>query len=195
MEPIANLALAEELSAVIMERRTVHRFKPNVAIDQGIVDESLRLSLYAPNHKLTYPWRYIQVGTRARERIVAAECLRREELGVFTEERRQKLTGAIMNPSCVVAALTPCDGGSFRDKEDYATISCGLQNMSLYLWAKGIASKWSTASFTTSPATLAVLEVDPKAYECAGFIFIGTPETVPEMAERPDLGKVLTRLD
>lgn len=195
MEKIANDFAADELGQLMKERRTVHRFEPAGPIDQDIIDEAVRVSLWAPNHRLTYPWRYVQVGKAAREQIVAAECQRRSEQGEFSDERRQKLTGAIMNPSCVLAALTPCNGGEFRDREDYATISCGLQNMSLYLWAKGIASKWSTAGFTTTAATMAVLGADPSAYACAGFMFIGYPEKVPPAAERPKLDEVLTRLD
>lgn len=195
METIAKTVAAKELSRLMTERRTVHRFMPSGPISQGIIDEALRLSLFAPNHRLTYPWRYIQVGAQARERIIAAETERREELGAFAEERQLKLRAAIMNPSCVIAALTPCDGGDYRDREDYATISCGLQNLSLYLWAMGIASKWSTGAFTTTAATMAILGADPSAYACAGFIFIGHPETVPAAAKRPELAEVLTHLD
>lgn len=186
---------AEQLSQLMRDRRTVHRYLPGKPIDPSIIAEALELSLYAPNHKLTFPWRYVQVGPITREKIVAAECMRREELGNFTDERREKLRGAIMNPSCIIAALTPVDGGEFRNREDYATVSCGLQNLSLYLWAKGIASKWSSATFTTTAATLELIGVDPSAYTCAGFMFIGYPEVVPEMAERPKLADVLTTLD
>lgn len=184
-----------EIIKLMKERRTVHRYKPGVAIDQAILDEAIEVSLYAPNHKLTYPWRYVQVGEVARGQIVAAEAERREQLGNFPEERREKLRGAIMNPSAVLAVLTPIDGGAYRNQEDYATICCGLQNMSLYLWAKGIASKWSTATFTTTEATLQIIGADPKAYGCAGFIFIGYPEVTPELAPRPKVAEVLKILD
>lgn len=183
------------IATLIKERRTVHKFVPGQAIDQAIIDEAIELSLYAPNHRLTFPWRYIQVGPDTRQRIVAAECERREQLGNFTEESRAKLTGALMNPSCVIAALTPVDGGDYRNREDYATVSCGIQNLSLFLWDKGIASKWSTGAFTTTDATLEIMEVDSKAYGCAGFLFIGTAEAVPEVAKRPPVTEVLRHLD
>lgn len=180
-----------DLSQLIKERRTVHKYEPGKPIDQAIINEAIEMSLYAPNHKLTFPWRYVQVGEQTRQKLVAAECQRREALGNFTAERKASLEAAIMNPSCVIAVLTPIDGSAYRNTEDYATISCGIQNLSLYLWDKGIASKWSTGAFTTTEATLEIIGVDSAAYGCAGFMFIGYPQKVPELAERPATSEVL----
>lgn len=45
------------LEEIIRGRRTIHDFKSD-PIANDLIKEALRLSLVAPNHKLTFPWQY-----------------------------------------------------------------------------------------------------------------------------------------
>ena len=58
-----------DLYRALIERRTVHRFVPGAVPDDALM-RAVRAATCAPNHKLTWPWRFVWVGPEARERLV-----------------------------------------------------------------------------------------------------------------------------
>jgi hypothetical protein len=71
-----------------------------------------------------------------------------------------------------------------RQLEDYAAVSCAVQNLSLSLFADGVGSKWSTGPITTDAATYAASGVDPAVERIVGFVWIGHAREVPQI-KRP----------
>ena len=53
------------LSELITSRRTVHNYSSE-KVSEAVVEEAMRLSLWAPNHRLTYPWAYFCAGAATR---------------------------------------------------------------------------------------------------------------------------------
>ena len=64
-ETINNELLAE----VIRSRRTINAFESQKPADEIIV-AAIDVACWAPNHKLTEPWRYYLLGNDSAQRIV-----------------------------------------------------------------------------------------------------------------------------
>lgn len=184
-----------DLETAIWSRRTVHSFLEDDTISQNIISKAIEAAALAPNHKFTFPWKFLQLGENTRQKLLDSELELLQAEGSFTETRKVSLTKKLFAPSYILVALAPLDGSEQKNEEDYASISCGLQNMFLYLWSMGVGSKWSTGKLTRSETTYNTLEISQDSSKIAGFIYIGKPETVPEKAKRPKIDSLLTVLD
>ncbi len=181
-----------DLEHAIFTRRTVHKYLPD-AVAQDDLDKMMMAGHMAPCHKLTWPWRFIQVGPETREKIVpvaiACKTVNRECTPELEDSIRRKILGS---GALIVVSQVRCDN-DFRSKEDYAAVSCAIQNMMLAAHGLGLGTKWSTGGVTTHEDTYKVLEVDAALEEIVGFVWVGTPAMVPTI-KRPDLSAVKRQL-
>jgi nitroreductase len=176
-------------------RRTVHNYTPEKVEDELVV-EALRLSLWAPNHKLTFPWVYTIVGAKARERI--ADIYVESKLGKaaepVSEVKKRAMRDTLMNPSHFIS-IGIRRSEAKREHEDFATLACSVQIASLFLWENGIASKWTTSGFATDARVYEILGLDPAAVRLEGALFVGKAQITPVASERPRLDSVLRRVE
>jgi len=181
-----------DLEHAIHTRRTVHKYLTD-AVAQEDLDKIMLAGHMAPCHKLTWPWRFIQVGPETREKIVpvaiACKTVNRE----LTPELEQSIRGKILTPGALLVVTQVRTDNAFRSKEDYAAVSCAIQNMMLVGHGLGLGTKWSTGGVTTHADTYSVLGVDAEQEEIVGFIWVGTPAAVPTI-KRPDLEAVKRQL-
>lgn len=176
------------IEKTIRDRRTVHQFTGQ-QVPQQLVNTALELALWAPNHKMTHPWEFYDIGPVTRQKLVdLAVELKKLNTPDLTDAMEQSLRGKLASAShMILVGLKLCDN-DFQLREDYATVSCGIQNMSLFLHEQGYGSKWSTGGFTRHKKTYELIGVDPEKTEIVGALLIGgidssRPMRVPP---RPD---------
>tara|TARA_Y100000780_G_scaffold232581_1_gene267313 strand:- start:5371 stop:5937 length:567 start_codon:yes stop_codon:yes gene_type:complete len=170
--------------------RTYHAFQRD-SVDKKELFEALEASLKAPNHKFTFPWKYILISGETKKKVA--------ELAVEVKSKGEQLPPAkieaikdkFLNPKLVAFCQEKSDS-EFTSKEDYATLSCSVQLFALSLAEKGIGYKWSTAKITRDERFYDVLDLDPNKYEVIGLIMAGRPCAVPKPRQRPTLDEVLT---
>ena len=59
----------EELRDLVRARRTDMMVDKDRALDDGVLEKLCELAMWAPNHKLTFPWMFAAVTNDARERL------------------------------------------------------------------------------------------------------------------------------
>ncbi len=167
-----------DIDQLIKSRRTVHEFEPR-EISQNILETALELGAWAPNHKLTFPWAFYDFSPEQKQIIarwhvesknVTSETLRQIEWNKF---------GAIPR---LVLLLQKIEPDPNRHKEDYASVSCAIQNIALFLWQKGIGTKWSSGKMSRDPRVLEMANC--QNYSSVGFLMIGFPKVTPKPVER-----------
>ncbi len=184
-----------EIKDVIEARRTIHAFLDE-EIGQELISEALELALTAPNHRFTYPFKFIQIGPKVRGKIVALMLdLAKNKSGAPKSEeealaRTQKAEAKILNPAAIVAFVLPRSEDKYKEREDYATIACSIQNFTLFLKSHGWDSKWSTGKFTQHTSTHEMLGLDVSDEEIIGFVFVGHSPKPHVPRKRPALGEV-----
>mgnify|MGYP000968845837 CR=1 FL=1 len=90
------------LENLIKERRTVHEYT-NQLVDSDLLYGILETSLNAPNHKLTQPTRFNELGPKKRLQLInLAIKLREEKKGPLSEEERALVIKKFTNPSHLI---------------------------------------------------------------------------------------------
>ena len=159
---------------------------------------------YAPNHKLTEPWRFVCLGEASAAelgRLVA------EHIGGEKGERKRKAWAAV--PSWIVAL---CKGQTITEThtanaalpsvldytqlEDYAAVCCAIQNLTLSMHTAGVSAKWSTGGVTRKESfrQLVGAEADEMVVGVlmCGYRRDSAPPLRPPMKRRPLLASAET---
>lgn len=178
---------------LVLTRRTVHNYHSDPVPD-SLVEESLKLSLWAPNHRLTFPWVYTWTGSTAREKLAALAVELKSAKEPLSPEKMKAVRETVLAPSHLISlGLKRSEKPSIMH-EDYATLACSVQIMSMHLWQHGVATKWSTGGFGVHEKTYGILGLDPSLVRLEGILMIGRAQTVPASPERPPLSKFLRKV-
>ncbi len=188
MNEITHPALnAQTLVDLITSRRTIHMYKDQ-AIAQEVIEEAVFAAHQAPNHKLTWPWRFTLIGPETKAQINELAMKMKATNGPLEGAQLELFNQKRVYPQLMVVSQT-VSADPRQSKEDYAAVSCAIQNFSLALAAHGIGSKWSTGSMTRHQLAYELSEIDQSTEEIVGFIWFGYPAKVPS-PKRPDLSEV-----
>ena len=157
-----------ELETAIRTRRTHKAYRRDPVSGETLL-ELLDLARYAPNHRLTEPWRFRVLGPRALDRLKAAA----------DEKERPKLDRA---PTLVVAsaALT---GDAVQDEEDLHATACAVYIVLLAAHARGLASYWRTPGVLRTEEGRAAVGL-PENERFVSLIHLGPAEGSPPEKER-----------
>jgi len=180
----------------IQSRRTIFKFKPD-PIPKSILEDLLYAGIWAPNHHLTEPWRFVVIGEAAKltlserygeiqvEKVTskpeAAKATTEETLAEIRERGIQKF----MSKPTIVAVSCIKEGSTQRQLEDYASVCCSMLNIQLAGWEQGIGMQWSTGAITTEKATYELLGIDSENEYIIGFYYMGYPEEIPTPKRKP----------
>ena len=175
----------------IRNRRTVHEFLPGPPVPEEIITAAIAHAVWAPNHRLSQPWRFYLMGPES----VAAICRLNSELvrakqGDKAAEIKLQRWRAV--PGWLLLTCVQ-DADEVRRWEDYAACCCAAQNLMLYLWDRGVGVKWNTGGVSRDLRFYEIAHINPAAERVVGIFWYGTPAEVPTAARRPP-GEILTRL-
>ena len=169
-----------ELEEAIRTRRTHKAYLPE-PVDRATLGELFELARWAPNHKLTNPWRFRVVGPAALERLKAA---------ADDPVAAAKLARA---PTLVVVSATQ-SGDAVQDDEDVCATAAAAYAVLLGAHARGLAGYWRTPGLLRTPAGRAAVSV-PAGERVLGLLHLGHPRQEPRAPERAPLQDVVTYLD
>jgi nitroreductase len=154
-----------DVEAAIRSRRT-HKQFGREPVDEAIVRDLLDLARFAPNHKLTQPWRFHLLGPETRRQLNEA---------VGTTEA-MKLGRA---PTLVVATAA-LSGDPITDEEDLHATACAVYAVLLGATARGLASYWRT------PAALGEQAVRDLLGLAAGERIVSLIHLGPRVSDPPE---------
>lgn len=181
---VPEFRVADAVADTIRSRRTIHLFDAERRRPpDALVRRAVELARWAPNHRLTEPWRFYLLGGRTAEAIARlnadlVEAARGREAGEIKLARWRAVPGWL-----VVTCARSAD--PVRQQEDYAACCCAVQNLQLYLWSEGVGVKWTTGEVTRDPRFFELLEIDPEAELLVGMLWYGYPAEVPATPRRP----------
>lgn len=181
-----------EIEKAIIRRRSIKKFKTDpVDVDELI--ELLNVAKWAPNHKLTEPWRFQLYAGIGKEKFVEAFLASQGQDGSLPDKAKNKAAYFRDIPLHLVVIM-PEDSRKKRWDEDYAAISAMIQNFQLAAWERGIGMIWRTNDWTHDPVFKEAIGVTSDE-KIVGTLMIGYPAHIPEAEERTDIREVLTVID
>ena len=163
-------------------RRSINLFEPEPTSEDALL-EAIDLARWAPNHRLTEPWKFYVISPATREKIArrAADidaAAKGDRVGAARYERMMAVPAGFVLTSRI-------GNGELMDLEDYAACCCAAQNLMLALWHRRVGVKWTTGAVTRDAAFYELLGIDPAQERVVGYFWYGKPKMVPQQERRP----------
>jgi nitroreductase len=173
---------AEDFAAVLRGRRSIDLFSPE-PVRAATLLAAIEVARWAPNHRLTEPWRFYVLGAATMRAVVdlAVElevAAKGERAGPVRRARLEAVPGMFVLTSA--RSEDP-----LVDRENYAACCCAAQNLMLYLWTQGIGVKWTTGGITRQQRLYDLLGIDSGRESLVGFFWYGVPKVIPAQKRRP----------
>ena len=158
----------------IHNRRMNNDFSDAVP-DRGAIQRMLDAAVWAPNHRLTNPWRFyvLEKGGEARAQVAQLaydNLFARSGNHEHADGSRQRVLDA---PALIYVYSVSGDSEELT-QENYAAACCAVQNLLLAAVAEGLAGDWSTGNTTRHPQLAETLGAEPD-WTMVGALFIGQP--------------------
>jgi nitroreductase len=178
----------EDFAAVLRARRSIDLFEPE-PVGSAVLLEAIDVARWAPNHRLTEPWRFYVIGAVMRDAVVElAAALDTAAKGARAgEARRARLQGI---PAYFVLTSRRSDD-VLAEREDYAACCCAAQNLMLYLWQRGVGVKWTTGGITRQQSFYDLIGIDAGKEVVVGLFWYGVPKVVP-VQKRKSVEEIVT---
>jgi len=183
-------AQVEDLTAVLRGRRSIDLFAPD-AVAADTVRAAIEVARWAPNHRLTEPWRCYLLGPATLRPVIdlAVEleiAKKGERAGPVRRARLEAIPGMF-----VLTSARSDD--ALLEREDYAACCCAAQNLMLYLWRQGIGVKWTTGGIIRQQRFSELLGIDFARESVVGLFWYGVPKVIPTQKRRP-VAEIVTQL-
>lgn len=172
------------LEQLIQKRRTPNpALFLDKAVDIQLLKRAIDIARYAPNHKRTEPARFYiaspeqkkQMGQLFYNFILKNKGADQLELAAKKKQAWENVPSLV-----VVTNYSPIESKTAQknpetQKEDYATVSTIIQNLSLLLLNQGLHLKWSTAGVKNEQEVAQLFGFNnfPEDEQVVGFLLIG----------------------
>ena len=182
MDPIE---INPAILTAIKGRRTIKEFRSDPIPEETLwrILDSVR---WAPNHRLTEPWRIVIIGTQSRGTLADALAIQTASshdpsvIAKAKDEARRK----VMSSPVLLAITCRMAENPAQQVEELAAVCAAVQNLQLAAWGEGIGTHWNTGRVTGLPETSALLELSERGEQLVGFLYLGYPAQVPEPPKR-----------
>jgi nitroreductase len=153
-------------------------------VPDELVDRLLRLAVWAPNHKRTFPWRFAVIEGDGRRRLGELVAAYEARIGAPLERQEKAKHKYVRAPVVILVGATH-HPDPIRRVEDRDAVAAGVQNLLLGATAAGLASHWATGTWMEDDAVKALADLEPDD-ELIALVYLGWPTgEVPEV-ERPE---------
>ena len=158
------------------------------------LDEILTIGTRVPDHGKFVPWRLVVIEGDSRiaagEKLAAIQKARRPDIdeASLEIERKQFLPA----PVTIGVILSPKPNPKAPEMEQLLSAGNVCFNLSHAAFALGFAASWTNRWYGFDTEAQAMLGARG-GERFVGFVHIGTPATIIEDRDRPDLTQVVTR--
>ncbi|GGF62777.1 nitroreductase [Paenibacillus albidus] len=180
------------ISAAIKERRSVKLFRQE-PLPKGLLEELLNVAVWAPNHGLREPWRFIAFegeGAKFLGEAAFSFVKRAAADPDFAVKRKEYIS----NIPLTLIVVMPEDPRQREWDEDYAAVSALVQNFQLAAWEKGVGTIWKTDPYIYAPEFRSRIGVKP-GEKIVAMVHAGYPEAIPASRPRTEASRLLTVVD
>ncbi|GIN73681.1 nitroreductase [Bacillus sp. J14TS2] len=143
------------IAQIIRERTSVKNGYLDKEVSQDLVLSLLKDAVWAPNHKLREPWRFIFVSGERRDAFIEAilPCHERS----MHDSVRNKFN---IVPAFLVVVIDD-DPRQKQAEENFAAASCMIQNLQLLAWEQDLGMAWKTPQHIRDPQFREALNIQP----------------------------------
>ncbi len=137
----------------VHDRSTVYHFKSDPLPD-GTIDQLIEAATWAPNHRLTEPWRFLMVEGESKQALAELRgelARRRAEQEGRGLDRVAAQVAEFSEPPAYLYVVQQLSGDEVRREEDYAACAIAAYIVQLTAHALGIGARWGTGLMAKDP--------------------------------------------
>ena len=144
-------------------------------VAKEVVERMLSTAVWAPNHRLTEPWRFFVVNKDSGIRNILGDMGFEASMDRNNNpDRAEKTRQAQLDPPILIYVYTVPGTNESATTENYASVCCAVQNISLTGVAEGLAVTWETGGITGHPRLSETLGADAE-WSLVGLLSVGIP--------------------
>lgn len=170
------------IDEAIRTRRTHKVFDLEPLAPQTIA-EILELARWAPNHKLTNPWRFRVLGPKAKQ-----------ALKLIAEEAQPGSGAKLDRAPTLICATVSLEGDAEQRREDLLAGAAACYIVLLAAHARGLAGYWRTVPAIDTPAGRRALGI-PEQESPIGLLHLGGLRQQQRAPEREPVQDIVCFLD
>ena len=178
--PVTDVSIYEAL----YRRRMSWRFQDE-PIQREAVERMVEAAVWAPNHRLTEPWRFsvLEKGSEGRRKV--ADLANQFSLQQNNNPTRaEAMRREVLEPPVVIYVYCVPGPNEEVTRENYAAVCCAAHNISLAGVAEGLAVTWETGGPTRDPKLREALGAEEN-WMLAVMLSIGVPAEPPKSLRTP----------
>ncbi|BCB04023.1 nitroreductase family protein [Bacillus sp. KH172YL63] len=165
------------IANIIRERRSIKSGYSDREVTQETILEILNDAVWAPNHGLREPWRFIFVPTSEKERFVE------DLVQTFSPDMQANRRNYFSQPAAFLIIVMDEDPRQKQWEENFGAVSALIQNFQLLAWEQKLGVVWKTNPHIYDPKVRELLNVKP-GEKIAGFLHLGYFDQVPQVRPR-----------
>lgn len=169
-----------ELFEAIRTRRSIGKVKQD-PIAKETIEQLLEAAVWAPNHRLTEPWRFFVLSGEGRGKL--GEAYARialdgaadpgsPESAAAADGARKK---AFRSPVIIAVAVEPSDKKGVIEIEEYGAVFAAVQNLLLAAHGLGLGAVWRTGDPCYHPLMNEAFGLRPQD-RMLGLVYVGVPD-------------------
>jgi len=175
------------IASIISGRRTIRKFNPRPLVKEVIMD-LLEVSVWAPNHGLREPWRFIcaadlEAKTKLADLVVE---------GLETKKRYKWMPAGVKEAykkkfteiPAILFVVVKEESDKLKRDEDFAASCALIQNLQLYGWEQEIGMIWSIDESLCGNELFCTNLGLKKNERIAGMLYMGYFDRIPKAKQR-----------
>ena len=177
-------ASGEAVLELLRSRRSMPRVRPECP-PREVIEQVIDAAVWAPNHHLTEPWRFIMLTGEARREL--GEAMARGKLargGAMDPAKLDALRRKPLRAPVIIAVgVIPASREPEVEIEEICAGAAAIQNLLLAAHGLGLAAMWRTGEAAFDPEVKAFLGLPADAH-LLGFVYLGYPDGDPPRRTR-----------
>ena len=183
------------INQLIRQRRSIFpRDYTSERVDDAIVKQILFNATWAPNHKMTQPWRFMVFTGEGLKKLAEFQgaCYKQVSTakGKFEEDKYQGMLTKPMQSSHIISiGMKRDEKKSVPELEEIGAVYCAVENMYLTATAYGVGAYLSTGGITFYEEAKPFFNLGAED-KLLGFFHIGKTNYTPPDSKRKDVNDV-----
>ena len=179
----------------ILTRHSWPKVRPD-PVPRELIEKLLTAAVQAPNHFRNRPWRFFVLTGDARVRLgeAAAQSLKQRNPEAAESEVAREREKPLRAPVLIVVAADAPSEPKVLDVENISATAAAVENLLLAAHALGLGALWRTGPTAYDPLVKSSFGLTPEQHVVA-FVYVGYPEDMPPLPERPSFQDYTTWME
>jgi len=169
----------------ILTRHSIAKVKPD-PIAHELIEKVLHAAVQAPNHYHIRPWRFIVVTGKSRQALgeIMAQSLKQKNPDLADTAMEIERAKPLRAPVLIAVGVDKSSDPRVLEIENICAVAAAVENLLLAVHAEGLGAMWRTGPAARDPEVKKFLGFAPDQ-ELISFVYIGYPDMLPAIVERP----------